>query len=719
MPQLPPDVTTNNTIDQGDQVLMMDVSAFDAAASSFGVSNSTMCAIIVMVTARYYMRDMVKVARKLGFNIIYGDIDSILVRVEWRQSTAARIRPISSRKGATYAEWFQSSTGRNLSDANKEAYILSGIVRTIMMAIQEGWKQQKRQAGLRICPFDMRSEVEISIIVVLCWWTDTDWGDTWNANTTGDMIYNDEMCMIEQLPTDAYYDGGVIVAVDSVISENGSSASDAREVQECFDQVVQSEVNVFGGSTVSVKLSLKAMWLGWTVFKDNTPYLDKFFPTHDVKPGQVASPIALLIPFCRFSVEPKNQLGHGDDEARPCPLPTKGDNTMLTNSHGRPMEMTWLPGNMAHHESKGSKVVILEVDAAVTFNGNCGVELRDGDVEGGGWWAEPKNPPLGVWKWSEGPFASAINSNKNLEIRDKLANWYGLTFTVGSTLLTSQMPHLEDPSGGLNANLNPFNGIINFKMGTRNEDARTTLTHEDEPDYNAELPSARGNVLRQQGIDLLSAVQHVEKATRNLPEMRHSITPSDTKKSWNVPLKIMMLPNGLMMALTCFNRLVSASQFKILSLVFCASSLEVLTFKSTTMYERFLGSRFLSSWNFRIPTQTMDDLPARGPLALCAVAAYLPHLDRCAHDVVQDSGYVLVADRSQDVAPDHLRGIGLITTPFIVDLPAFAYETWITGSMVLNNPDLETMSSVGNFIPQCLVLADAHVALVRQVLLVL
>ncbi|UQC76851.1 uncharacterized protein CLUP02_18366 [Colletotrichum lupini] len=142
MPQLPPDVTTNNTIDQGDQVLMMDgtgylyivkgcstlfgevshdltkgratmkaegnmnrnagyktltVSAFDAAASSFGVSNSTMCAIIVMVTARYYMRDMVKVARKLGFNIIYGDIDSILVRVEWRQSTAARIRPISSR----------------------------------------------------------------------------------------------------------------------------------------------------------------------------------------------------------------------------------------------------------------------------------------------------------------------------------------------------------------------------------------------------------------------------------------------------------------------------------------------------------------------------------------------------------------------------------------------------------------------------------------------
>ncbi|KAI3536022.1 hypothetical protein CSPX01_11056 [Colletotrichum filicis] len=127
MPQLPPDVTTNNTIDQGDQVLMMDgtgylyivkgcstlfgevshdltkgratmkavgnmnrhtgykiltVSAFDAAASSFSVTKSKMCAGIVMATARYYMRDMAKVARKLGFNIIYGDIDSILVHVE-------------------------------------------------------------------------------------------------------------------------------------------------------------------------------------------------------------------------------------------------------------------------------------------------------------------------------------------------------------------------------------------------------------------------------------------------------------------------------------------------------------------------------------------------------------------------------------------------------------------------------------------------------------
>lgn len=110
----------------------------------------------------------------------------------------------------------------------------------------------------------------------------------------------------------------------------------------------------------------------------------------------------------------------------------------------------------------------------------------------------------------EGPFASAVNSNKNLEIGDKLATWYGLTLRVGSTPLTSQMPHLEDAvirdkfrpdiffstnelmreTGehirGVNANLNSFDGVIDFRMGAMNEDARTTLSHEDEPDCNAE-----------------------------------------------------------------------------------------------------------------------------------------------------------------------------------------------------------------------------------------
>ncbi|KAK1456491.1 hypothetical protein CMEL01_16395 [Colletotrichum melonis] len=69
-----------------------------------------MCAGIVMATARYYMRDMAKVARKLGFNIIYGDIDSILVHVEqetesgWEDTAHLITQSVKDIKVTIFAE---------------------------------------------------------------------------------------------------------------------------------------------------------------------------------------------------------------------------------------------------------------------------------------------------------------------------------------------------------------------------------------------------------------------------------------------------------------------------------------------------------------------------------------------------------------------------------------------------------------------------------------
>lgn len=61
---------------------VLTVSAFGATASKHGVISSKTCAKIVTYCARFYMRLMAKSATDCGFDVIYGDTDSIFVHVK-------------------------------------------------------------------------------------------------------------------------------------------------------------------------------------------------------------------------------------------------------------------------------------------------------------------------------------------------------------------------------------------------------------------------------------------------------------------------------------------------------------------------------------------------------------------------------------------------------------------------------------------------------------
>jgi DNA polymerase elongation subunit (family B) len=61
---------------------LLTVSLFGPLGSKHGVVSSNTCAEIVRYAARYYLRVMLRAAEWCGYEVIYGDTDSIFVGVK-------------------------------------------------------------------------------------------------------------------------------------------------------------------------------------------------------------------------------------------------------------------------------------------------------------------------------------------------------------------------------------------------------------------------------------------------------------------------------------------------------------------------------------------------------------------------------------------------------------------------------------------------------------
>lgn len=80
---------------------MLVVSCYGAMGSRHGAISSKTCAEIVTYTARYYLRMMIRAAESCGFEVIYGDTDSIFVWTKGTTEMACSTAGIKVKKAIT------------------------------------------------------------------------------------------------------------------------------------------------------------------------------------------------------------------------------------------------------------------------------------------------------------------------------------------------------------------------------------------------------------------------------------------------------------------------------------------------------------------------------------------------------------------------------------------------------------------------------------------
>ncbi|GKT81152.1 hypothetical protein ColTof4_13575 [Colletotrichum tofieldiae] len=94
------------------------------------------------------------------------------------------------------------------------------------------------------------------------------------------------------------------------------------------------------------------------LYVDTMMFLKKTFSTAEKEPGQLASAIALMIPFYRFAMKPKTGIVQ---------LAEKGDATISINGYNNPIMMTAVARTRVNNESEDCTVVILGRNMVMAF----------------------------------------------------------------------------------------------------------------------------------------------------------------------------------------------------------------------------------------------------------------------------------------------------------------------------------------------------------------
>lgn len=125
-------IARENKNDELAQAYKLSTTAtFGATSSAHGALSSKTCGEIITYTARYYLRKMIEVAKWCGYDVIYGDTDSIFVHVKGRtesscMTSAMRIKAEISKytKGTLFERVGADVKGnyRSIAISSKKKY---------------------------------------------------------------------------------------------------------------------------------------------------------------------------------------------------------------------------------------------------------------------------------------------------------------------------------------------------------------------------------------------------------------------------------------------------------------------------------------------------------------------------------------------------------------------------------------------------------------------
>ena len=212
---------------------------------------------------------------------------------------------------------------------------------------------------------------------------------------------------------------------------------------------------------------------------DTMRYLGMSFPKPEVEVMQFTCTSSLLIPFFRWTTEPRPNLGIQMMMQAMNSYPIKGDATIVSLNTNKPVITTQVADAIISKSSDSCRIVIPGRNIVVAFinrtlntedacsiseefanSGNfawmgyieypiprdAGVVEPGTMLENQHWWKPARRGTvLRVFTNKAGSlYATAVIHSKDLMIGDKLATWHGLKFTVGEIMPLRDMPTLID-----------------------------------------------------------------------------------------------------------------------------------------------------------------------------------------------------------------------------------------------------------------------------------
>ena len=273
------------------------------------------------------------------------------------------------------------------------------------------------------------------------------------------------------------------------------------------------------------------------------------FPDPEIEPMQFSSTSCLIIPFFRWTTEPRINLGIQMTMQGMNEYPIRGDATIVSLGKSEPVIKTAVLDAIMSESTTGCEIVVPGKNVVMAFvNRKLNTEdactiskefaesgafawsgyidyplpsVNPGKIEPGmiienePWWKPAmKGQVVKVFMNKNGGFNATIAIfSKELSIGDKLATWHGVKFTVGEIIPLAKMPLLVDTV--TNENIRPnmlvstknltrglggqiremgattslFKSIMSFRIGAKPV-GKTTLTQIDETVVTPTIPSA-------------------------------------------------------------------------------------------------------------------------------------------------------------------------------------------------------------------------------------
>jgi len=282
---------------------------------------------------------------------------------------------------------------------------------------------------------------------------------------------------------------------------------------------------------------------------DTMKFANLTFPDPEIEPMQFSSTSCLIVPFFRWTTEPRINLGIQMTMQGMNTFPIKGDATIVSLGRSDPIIKTAVMDAITNKSSAeceitipGKNIVTAFINRKLNTEDACTISkelaesgafawsgyidyplplVTSGKIEPGmiienePWWKPAmKGQVVKVFMNKNGGLNATIAIfSKEISIGDKLATWHGIKFTVGEIVPLSQMPLLIDTVTGekirpnmlvstknltrglggqvreMSATTSLFKDIISFRVGSKPV-GKTVLSQTDENAIKPVIPTA-------------------------------------------------------------------------------------------------------------------------------------------------------------------------------------------------------------------------------------